>query len=206
MRGGGVGLKSSLYENLFPTGPKLRFSAPSVISAPADPSFATGWKLTPNSFDVFPISPTCATNIPVADVFTKIKRSQVMAAIRSTGNRSTELRLASILRAHGITGWRRRQPVPGKPDFVFRRERLAVFVDGCFWHGCRGHLRMPKENRQYWKCKIARNIQRDRETNQRLREAGWRVLRVWEHALRSPEVVARRIASKLSIERDCKVA
>jgi DNA mismatch endonuclease (patch repair protein) len=134
----------------------------------------------------------------VADVFTKKKRSQVMAAIRSAGNRATELRLAAILRTHGITGWRRHRDLPGKPDFVFRRERLAVFVDGCFWHGCPRHLRMPRDNRLYWKRKIARNIQRDRETTRRLKEAGWHVLRVWEHALRSPEVVARRIASKLA--------
>lgn len=82
-------------------------------------------------------------HVGVADVFTKKKRSQIMAAVRSTGNRTTELRLASILRANGITGWRRHQPLPGKPDFVFRRERLAVFADGCFWHGCPRHLRMP---------------------------------------------------------------
>jgi len=120
-----------------------------------------------------------------------------MAAISSTGNKTTELRLAAILRAHGITGWRRHQPLPGKPDFVFRRERLAIFVDGCFWHGCRWHLRMPQDNRSYWQRKIARNIQRDRETNRLLKRAGWRVLRVWEHALRSSDAVARRIDSKL---------
>ena len=71
----------------------------------------------------------------MADVFTKKKRSAVMAAIRSHGNKDTELKLISIFRGHGIKGWRRHQPLPGKPDFVFRRERLAVFVDGCFWHG-----------------------------------------------------------------------
>ena len=59
-----------------------------------------------------------------------------MAAIRSRGNKDTELKLASILRASGITGWRRHQPLPGHPDFIFRHARLAVFVDGCFWHGC----------------------------------------------------------------------
>lgn len=128
-----------------------------------------------------------------------------MAAVRSSGNRATELRLADIFREHGITGWRRRQPLPGKPDFVFRRERLAVFVDGCFWHGCPRHLRMPQDNRPYWKAKIARNIHRDRETTRHLKTAGWHVLRVWEHALRSPEVVARRIASKLALQRGCKI-
>ena len=93
----------------------------------------------------------------MADVFTKKKRSQVMAAIRSGGNKDTELKLAAILRAAGITGWRRHQPLPGRPDFVFRRARLAVFVDGCFWHGCRAHCRMPKSRTEYWQPKIVRN-------------------------------------------------
>jgi DNA mismatch endonuclease, patch repair protein len=81
------------------------------------------------------------------DVFTKKKRSQVMALIRSRGNRDTEIKLASLFRAARITGWRRHQPLPGRPDFIFRRERLAIFVDGCFWHGCRWHCCMPKSRR-----------------------------------------------------------
>ncbi len=133
----------------------------------------------------------------VADVFTKKKRSQVMAAIRSRGNKATELKLASILRAAGITGWRRHQAVPGHPDFIFRRERLAVFVDGCFWHGCRWHCRMPRDNRPYWQKKISRNAARDRQTARLLRAAGWRVLRVWSHSLANPERVLARITSEL---------
>ena len=141
----------------------------------------------------------------MADVFTKKKRSQVMAAIRSSGNRNTELKLMAILRASGIAGWRRRQLLPGKPDFTFRRERLVVFVDGCFWHGCRWHCRMPQDNRGYWQRKIGRNIARDRATNRTLRKAGWRVLRVWEHSLRSPEAVANRFISELNAARKgCK--
>src|SRR5437879_5928610 len=96
------------------------------------------------------------------DVFTKTKRSQVIATIRSRGNKDTELKLAAILRAAGITGWRRHQPVLDRPDFVFRRARLAVFVDGCFWHGCPKHGRNPDSNRAYWLPKLARN--RDRDT------------------------------------------
>ena len=134
----------------------------------------------------------------MADVFSKRKRSQVMAAIKSKGNKATELKLASIFRAFGITGWRSNQPTIGKPDFVFRRERVAVFVDGCFWHGCRWHLRMPQDNRQYWRKKIARNIARDRATNCLLKKAGWRVVRLWEHSLRLPGLVARRIKSELN--------
>jgi DNA mismatch endonuclease (patch repair protein) len=133
----------------------------------------------------------------MADVFSKQKRSQVMAAIRSTGNRATELKLAAIFRAHGITGWRRCQRLPGKPDFVFRKQRLAVFVDGCFWHGCRWHCRMPESNCDYWQLKINRNKQRDRATTKQLRQAGWHVLRFWEHALQSHELVALKTISQL---------
>jgi DNA mismatch endonuclease (patch repair protein) len=119
----------------------------------------------------------------MADVFSKKKRSQVMAAIRSKGNKDTELKLASIFRAQGINGWRRHQPLTGKPDFVFMKQRLAVFVDGCFWHCCRWHCRMPKSRRDFWFPKIQRNKMRDREVNSLLRKAGWKILRVWEHEL-----------------------
>jgi DNA mismatch endonuclease (patch repair protein) len=101
---------------------------------------------------------------PMADVLSKRKRSQVMAAVRSTGNKGTELRLASILRAHRIKGWRRHRPLPGTPDFLFPKQRLALFVDGCFWHGCRWHCRMPRDNRRYWQNKISRDTKRDRDT------------------------------------------
>jgi len=134
----------------------------------------------------------------VPDVFTKAKRSQVMAAIGSRGNKATELRLATILRTAGITGWRRHQPLPGRPDFIFPRQRLAVFVDGCFWHGCRWHCRMPHGNREYWKHKISGNRARDRRITRLLRIRGWRVLRIWGHALASPDIVTARITSELN--------
>lgn len=116
-----------------------------------------------------------------------------MAAIRSAGNRATELRLAAILRAYGITGWRRRQLLPGKPDFVFRRERVAVFVDGCFWHGCRWHCRMPKSRQSYWKPKITRNKVRDKAIKGMLQRSGWQVYRIWEHSLDEPNTVIARL-------------
>jgi DNA mismatch endonuclease, patch repair protein len=131
------------------------------------------------------------------DTLSKTRRSEVMAAIRSRGNKATELKLVSILRANGITGWRRHEILPGRPDFVFRGSRLAIFVDGCFWHGCRWHCRMPSENRAYWQSKIAGNSARDRRTTRLLRSRGWRVLRIWGHALASPEAVAARITSEL---------
>ena len=119
----------------------------------------------------------------MADVLSKRKRSQVMAAIKSKGNKDTELKLISIFRENGISGWRRNQRLPGKPDFVFHRERVTVFVDGCFWHGCPQHSNMPVNNRPFWKSKLAGNKRRDRIVNRRLRRLGWRVLRIWEHDL-----------------------
>ena len=131
----------------------------------------------------------------MADIFTRAKRSEVMSRIRSRGNRATELRLIALMRAHGITGWRRNARLFGKPDFVFRAARLAVFVDGCFWHACPRHATMPRSNRAFWKAKLTRNAGRDREVTRTLRKAGWRVLRVWECALSAKRAAAtmRRI-------------
>lgn len=138
----------------------------------------------------------------MADVFTKAKRSEVMSRVRSTGNQDTEVKLARLMREHRITGWRRQvpltikpassakdRPVPPKrsrqarPDFIFRAERVAVFVDGCFWHGCPRHGRMPQDNRPFWQAKISRNQERDKHVSRALRAAGWHVLRIWECAL-----------------------
>jgi len=137
-------------------------------------------------------------NFSVADVFTKAKRSQVMAAIRSSGNPATELKFVSLLRSRRITSWRRNQRLPGKPDFVFRRQKLAVFVDGCFWHGCPWHCRMPKSRRGFWEAKISRNRERDREVARLLKRQGWRIIRIWEHALLNPARVFVRLRVALA--------
>ncbi|MDW8310783.1 MAG: very short patch repair endonuclease [Verrucomicrobiales bacterium] len=155
------------------------------------------------------------------DRFTRQKRSAVMARIRSRGNRDTELALARLLRRHGITGWRRhraiRSPKSGggkfrvRPDFVFPKGRLAIFVDGCFWHGCPKHAppgrwlrkssmseepggsrgKPARTGKRFWQQKLAANRTRDRAVNRALRAAGWRVLRVWEHELQSLKAEGR---------------
>jgi len=117
------------------------------------------------------------------DVFTKAKRSAVMSRIRGRGNKDTELALIELFRQHRIIGWRRHQKVFGKPDIIFRRNRLAIFVDGCFWHGCPKHCRIPAGNRAFWERKFAANTARDRRVNRELRKLGWRVVRIWEHDL-----------------------
>jgi DNA mismatch endonuclease (patch repair protein) len=129
----------------------------------------------------------------MADIWGKQKRSEVMSLIRSRGNKATELRLIAIFREFGITGWRRNQALLGKPDFIFRRERVVVFVDGCFWHGCPKCYRRPGSNRKYWDAKIAANRKRDRYVSRELRGLGWQVVRIWQHQLDKPARVAGRV-------------
>ncbi|MBS0251271.1 MAG: DNA mismatch endonuclease Vsr [Proteobacteria bacterium] len=135
---------------------------------------------------------------------TSPERSRIMAAIRGKGNASTEQRMVSILRQHQISGWRRHQPIFGSPDFTFEREHVAIFVDGCFWHGCPLCYRAPRNNREFWRAKIARNAARDRRTSRRLRAIGWSVLRFWEHTLKDGDAVAARVKRTLS-QRSCAV-
>lgn len=120
----------------------------------------------------------------MADIFTKKKRSEVMSAVKGKGNKSTELALAKLFRQNGVSGWRRNYPgVFGKPDFVFPKEKIAVFVDGCFWHGCRKHRTIPTTNREFWSNKITANGMRDGRVNRELKKSGWEVIRFWEHEI-----------------------
>ena len=129
----------------------------------------------------------------MADIFSKKKRSEIMSRVKSHGNAATEIRLIDIFHEHGIKGWRRSRMVFGKPDFIFPKTRLAIFVDGCFWHGCPTHGAIPITNKRFWEEKIKRNINRDHIVRQKLRALGWRILRIWQHELRHPTRVARRI-------------
>ncbi len=138
----------------------------------------------------------------MADIWTKQKRSEVMGLIRSRGNRRTEMRLIEAFRSEGIRGWRRHLPLPGKPDFAFRAERLLVFVDGCFWHGCAKCYRRPASNRTYWDAKVVRNRKRDRKVTRELKKRGWRVLRVWEHDLKAMPKLIRRVRNALAVPKE----
>lgn len=112
-------------------------------------------------------------------------RSRIMSRVRSSGNRTTELRFRGALVARRIGGWKLGHlRFPGSPDIVFPAHKLAIFLDGCFWHGCRCKS-IPRAHRGYWIAKIDRNRHRDRRTSASLRRQGWRVLRLWEHELRA---------------------
>lgn len=139
------------------------------------------------------------------DVFTREKRSEVMSRIRGRGNRETELRFISILRSRGISGWRRHLRILGRPDFVFREYKLAVFIDGCFWHCCPKCGNMPKNNRLFWKIKLEGNVARDRRVTTELKKMGWKVLRLWEHELRSESRVLAKLQRHTAIKKQGKL-
>ena len=126
-------------------------------------------------------------------------RSRVMAKVLSTRNKSTEWRVRAGLVQAGIRGWTMNAAdLSGKPDFVFPVQRLVVFVDGCFWHGCKACGKVPSSHRRYWDAKIARNRKRDRAVKSRLQKEGWQVLRIWEHELRSLGTLMQRIQRALA--------
>jgi DNA mismatch endonuclease (patch repair protein) len=110
-------------------------------------------------------------------------RSKNMSAIRGLDNRSTERRLRAALARAGISGWHLRSNLPGRPDFYAPKERVAIFVDGCFWHGCPKCGHTPKTRSKFWRAKIARNKRRDNDNTRRLEQAEVCVLRFWEHEL-----------------------
>jgi DNA mismatch endonuclease (patch repair protein) len=125
-----------------------------------------------------------------------------MRAIRRRDSKA-ERALRSVLHRRG---YRFRVDLPvavegrsPRPDVVFTRAKVAIFVDGCFWHGCSIHGGKPKKNATYWNPKIARNIERDRDQTQRLAAAGWRVLRFWEHD--DPEASADQVEAVLTSNR-----
>lgn len=111
-------------------------------------------------------------------------RSRIMAAVPSKNNRSTEQKLKRLLRANKLKGWRTQWPVKGTPDFAWPKLRVAVFVDGCFWHGCWRCYKLPKTRRAYWRAKHRANKLRDRRVDRRLRGLGWKVLRIRECQLK----------------------
>lgn len=131
--------------------------------------------------------------------FGGLSRGQLMARVGSTGNKTTEKRLASLLRRSHFSGWRRHQPRPGRPDFAWPSAKLCVFVDGCFWHGhdC-GKNVTPKTNAKAWREKITRNRARDRKISRLFRQRGWKVVRIWECRLaKSPDHSLDRIRRAL---------
>jgi len=133
----------------------------------------------------------------------KATRHKVMSSIRSTGNRSTEIRLRSFLAREGVMGWEvRPSDVIGRPDFAFSSEQVAVFADGCFWHSCPICRIAARGDLAYWRKKLKRNKKRDKLITAKLQADGWLVIRVWEHDIANkPAMAVRRIASAVDRRR-----
>jgi DNA mismatch endonuclease (patch repair protein) len=121
----------------------------------------------------------------MADRMSKEQRSALMAKVRSIGNRSTEQRVEAALRDALIAGWRKHpKSVLGCPDFYFPKAKLAVFVDGCYWHACPKCCRTPSSNVDFWHAKLDSNRRRDNRVRRKLRSQGFRVVSIWEHAIK----------------------
>lgn len=137
------------------------------------------------------------------DVLTTAERSEHMSRVRNGGNASTELAIANIMAEAGIGGWEARpKDIAGKPDFFFRSLGLAVFVDGCFWHGCPICARRVPHNRSdFWATKLADNVRRDRRVTRILRAEGMSVVRIWEHAVSERKwlAVVRRLITRRTL-------
>lgn len=114
------------------------------------------------------------------DKFPVSHRSHIMKAVKSSGNLSTELKLIRIFRNLKIKGWRRNSKLFGKPDFIFPKLKIVIFVDGCFWHGHICRKLKPQTNIEYWDSKISKNIKRDKLVTRKLKKSGWTVVRIWE--------------------------
>lgn len=143
----------------------------------------------------------------MSDTVSKRRRSEIMSLVRSRGNQSTERLTVKLLRQAGIKGWRRYLSLPGKPDFAWVGPRVAVFVDGCFWHGCSRCYRQPKSNVDFWRTKVANNRRRDRKVSRQLRALGWSIVRVRECDLRTEkgcQSVVTRIAKTILVANELR--
>ena len=129
----------------------------------------------------------------MADTFSKEKRTEIMRSIKSKGNKSTELELINIFKKNNIKGWRRNNKIFGSPDFVFPKSKLAIFTDGCFWHGHDCRNTRPASNTIYWYNKINRNKRRDEKVNNELKKRGWSIIRIWECEINTNSKIKKRL-------------
>jgi DNA mismatch endonuclease (patch repair protein) len=121
-----------------------------------------------------------------------------MSRIRAK-NTGPEVRFRKLLFANGIRGYRIHYKLTGKPDIVFTKRKIAIFIDGCFWHKCPVCFQEPETRKEFWMKKIQSNIERDKKVNEKLREDGWTVIRIWEHEIRkNPFQVLEKIRDVLS--------
>lgn len=134
----------------------------------------------------------------MTDTFSKDQRSKIMRQVKSSRNKSTELKLIQLFKSHYIKGWRRNYRLIGKPDFVFPKDRIVVFVDGCFWHGHNCRNTKPEDNKEYWINKINNNKQRDKLVTKQLTLKNWTVIRIWECEIKSTALTINKIQQHIT--------
>lgn len=118
----------------------------------------------------------------MADTVSKKKRSEIMRSVKSKDTK-LEIAFRKILSAKGLKYIKNSGKYFGKPDIIFKKRKVAIFIDSCFWHGCKKHCRIPSTKKQYWIPKIKRNIERDREVTKYYKKHQWKVFRIWEHVI-----------------------
>jgi DNA mismatch endonuclease, patch repair protein len=134
----------------------------------------------------------------MTDVLTEKQRAYNMSKIRGK-NTKPEMKLRKLLWSAGVRGYRIHYDLPGKPDIVYVKKRVAIFIDGCFWHKCPICFQEPNTRKDFWMKKIQSNIDRDKKMNEQLRKNGWTVIRIWEHEIKKePEIAFSRIIKLLN--------
>lgn len=118
----------------------------------------------------------------MVDVVSKKKRSEIMSAVRSKDTK-IEIAFRKALWKQGFRYRKNSAKYFGKPDLALKKYKTAIFIDSCFWHGCKKHCRIPATNKKYWIDKINRNKERDKEVSKFYKKSGWKIIRIWEHDL-----------------------
>ena len=133
----------------------------------------------------------------MTDVLTQEQRTYNMSKIRGK-NTGPEIKLRKLLWSKGIRGYRIHFKLPGKPDIVFTKKRIAIFIDGCFWHKCPVCFQEPETRKEFWIKKIRSNVDHDKKVNDLLQSEGWTIIRIWEHEIRKePENAVKKIIALL---------
>jgi len=136
----------------------------------------------------------------MADNVSKEKRREIMRAVKSKDSK-IEVIVRKKLWALGFRYRKNSKKYFGKPDIVLKKHKTAIFIDSCFWHGCVKHCRMPSSQKKYWKDKIERNRDRDKEVCKHYKSIKWNCFRIWEHDLRNIDKALSRLVSKLEEKR-----
>lgn len=129
----------------------------------------------------------------MADIVSKEKRSEIMSRVKSKDSK-IEILFRKKLWATGIRYRKNVKNYFGKPDIVIKKNKTVIFIDSCFWHGCKKHFRLPEQNKKYWVKKIKRNKERDKEVSVFYKKIGWRIIRIWEHQLRTPKFYGKWVS------------